>query len=90
MKLFLEKPSKAQFSYLSIIHFMTFLLNTTQNTLEDCVVCDKKITERILKAVGKSYHPKCFTCTSCTKSLDGIPFTLDTANKVHCVECYQV
>lgn len=60
------------------------------NTLEDCVACDQKISERILKAVGKSYHPKCFTCTSCTKKLDGIPFTLDTANKVHCVECYQV
>ena len=61
-----------------------------QNTLEECVKCNKKITERILKAVGKSYHPDCFICTNCNKRLDGVPFTLDGSNKVHCVECYQM
>lgn len=60
------------------------------NTLEDCAYCNQKITERILKAGGKSYHPHCFTCSNCSKTLDGIPFTLDGSNKVHCVECYQV
>ncbi|XP_057304257.1 lipoma-preferred partner homolog isoform X2 [Hydractinia symbiolongicarpus] len=60
------------------------------NSLEDCVVCKEKITERILKAVGSSYHPQCFGCSSCHKNLDGIPFTVDASNAVHCVECYQV
>ncbi|XP_004211219.1 lipoma-preferred partner homolog isoform X1 [Hydra vulgaris] len=61
-----------------------------KNTLEDCVVCKEKITERILRAVGSCYHPSCFTCSSCNKNLDSIPFTLDAANAIHCVECYQL
>uniref|UniRef100_A0AAY5L2K8 LIM domain containing preferred translocation partner in lipoma n=1 Tax=Esox lucius TaxID=8010 RepID=A0AAY5L2K8_ESOLU len=56
------------------------------NTLETCTVCSKPILERILRATGKAYHPHCFVCVVCRRSLDGIPFTVDAANHIHCIE----
>ncbi|KAI1882873.1 hypothetical protein AGOR_G00239390 [Albula goreensis] len=56
------------------------------NTLETCSVCAQPIMERILRATGKAYHPHCFSCVVCHRSLDGIPFTVDAANQIHCIE----
>ncbi|XP_010622425.1 lipoma-preferred partner isoform X1 [Fukomys damarensis] len=56
------------------------------NTLEQCKVCSKPIMERILRATGKAYHPHCFTCVMCHRSLDGIPFTVDAGGLIHCIE----
>ncbi|XP_075901251.1 lipoma-preferred partner [Nelusetta ayraudi] len=56
------------------------------NTLETCTICSKPIMERILRATGKAYHPHCFTCVVCHRSLDGIPFTVDASNHIHCIE----
>ncbi|XP_077998473.1 uncharacterized protein LOC144451487 isoform X2 [Glandiceps talaboti] len=55
-------------------------------TLEKCSVCYEPIMDRILRATGKPYHPRCFTCVECGKSLDGIPFTVDATNQIHCIE----
>ncbi|XP_062853307.1 lipoma-preferred partner [Trichomycterus rosablanca] len=56
------------------------------NTLETCNICSKPIMERILRATGKAYHPHCFTCVVCHRSLDGVPFTVDASNHIHCIE----
>uniref|UniRef100_A0A673X6M9 LIM domain containing preferred translocation partner in lipoma n=1 Tax=Salmo trutta TaxID=8032 RepID=A0A673X6M9_SALTR len=56
------------------------------NTLESCNICSKPIMERVLRATGKAYHPHCFTCVVCQRSLDGIPFTVDAANHIHCID----
>ncbi|KAJ8277061.1 hypothetical protein GJAV_G00071040 [Gymnothorax javanicus] len=55
-------------------------------TLETCSVCGEPIMERILRATERAYHPHCFTCVVCHRCLDGIPFTVDTSNHVHCIE----
>ncbi|XP_068114174.1 zyxin isoform X2 [Hyperolius riggenbachi] len=59
-----------------------------QDTLECCAVCQKKITERVLKAMGKAYHPECFTCAVCHRPLQGEPFIVDQNNLPHCVADY--
>ncbi|XP_074599096.1 thyroid receptor-interacting protein 6-like isoform X2 [Brevipalpus obovatus] len=60
------------------------------NTLEKCCVCNRPIRDRILRATGKPYHSECFTCTVCGKGLEGIPFTVDSANRIHCIEDFNI
>ncbi|KAM4820682.1 thyroid receptor-interacting protein 6 [Thomomys bottae] len=55
-------------------------------TLEKCSTCSQPILDRILRAMGKAYHPGCFTCVVCHRSLDGIPFTVDATSQIHCIE----
>nr|XP_033814016.1 lipoma-preferred partner [Geotrypetes seraphini]XP_033814017.1 lipoma-preferred partner [Geotrypetes seraphini]XP_033814018.1 lipoma-preferred partner [Geotrypetes seraphini]XP_033814019.1 lipoma-preferred partner [Geotrypetes seraphini]XP_033814020.1 lipoma-preferred partner [Geotrypetes seraphini]XP_033814021.1 lipoma-preferred partner [Geotrypetes seraphini]XP_033814022.1 lipoma-preferred partner [Geotrypetes seraphini] len=56
------------------------------HSLEQCSVCTKPIMDRILRATGKAYHPHCFSCVVCYRSLDGIPFTVDASGHIHCIE----
>lgn len=58
------------------------------NTLEKCAVCQQPIMERLLRATGKTFHPKCFTCAKCGKVLEGQPFIVDNESHVYCVDDY--
>lgn len=61
-------------------------LHLFQSTLERCSKCSKPILDRILRAMGKAYHPRCFTCVVCNCCLDGVPFTVDATSQIHCIE----
>uniref|UniRef100_A0A8I4A2D1 Zyxin n=1 Tax=Callithrix jacchus TaxID=9483 RepID=A0A8I4A2D1_CALJA len=58
------------------------------DTLEKCNTCGQPITDRMLRATGKAYHPQCFTCVVCARPLEGTSFIVDQANRPHCVSDY--
>lgn len=66
----------------------SFCENCYMKLLEKCTLCARSITDRILRATGKPFHPECFNCISCAHNLDGIPFTVDASNKIHCINCF--
>ncbi|XP_029920160.1 LIM domain-containing protein 1 [Myripristis murdjan] len=65
-----------------------FLYSGVHPSPEVCNGCGYLITDMVLQALGKSYHPSCFRCVVCRESLEGLPFTVGTDNKVYCVSDY--
>ncbi|XP_060012460.1 zyxin isoform X2 [Lagenorhynchus albirostris] len=58
------------------------------DTLEKCNACGQPITDRMLRATGRAYHPHCFTCVVCACPLEGTAFIVDPASRPHCVPDY--
>ncbi|NXG62717.1 FBLI1 protein, partial [Hemiprocne comata] len=56
-----------------------------QATLEKCAKCRGLITERIVRALGKGYHPSCFSCAACGRAIGTENFAVDEQDEVYCV-----
>ena len=66
-----------------------YFLNGLSENSAMCFNCERPITDMVLQALGKSFHPRCFRCCHCGSCLDGVPFAVDGDNKVFCMEDYQ-
>ncbi|NWX41415.1 FBLI1 protein, partial [Steatornis caripensis] len=56
-----------------------------QATLEKCAKCRGLIAERIVRALGKGYHPGCFSCVACGRAIGAESFAVDERDEVYCV-----
>ncbi|XP_073426308.1 filamin-binding LIM protein 1 [Dendrobates tinctorius] len=59
-----------------------------KETLEKCGKCQSLILQHIVRALGSSYHPECFTCVVCNRTIADESFAVDEYNDVHCAEDY--
>ncbi|NXP09223.1 FBLI1 protein, partial [Thinocorus orbignyianus] len=57
-----------------------------QATLEKCAKCRGLITESIIHALGKGYHPSCFCCAACSRAIGAESFAVDERDEVYCVD----
>jgi len=53
-----------------------------------CARCGRPILTSTLKALDQVYHPECFTCSMCPKSLEGVEFFVTDEKKPMCKDCY--
>ncbi|XP_078414239.1 filamin-binding LIM protein 1 [Cetorhinus maximus] len=60
-----------------------------QDTLERCGKCRKPITDQIIRAIDKAFHPECFTCVVCNRLIGSERFGVNQDNEVHCFEDFQ-
>ncbi|XP_064165772.1 LOW QUALITY PROTEIN: zyxin [Anguilla rostrata] len=58
------------------------------SSLAVCARCNERVTDRVLKAVGQTFHAHCFRCCTCSCSLEGAPFITDDNNNPYCVADY--
>jgi MinD superfamily P-loop ATPase len=56
-----------------------------QDTLEKCGKCGEVVQEHVIRALGKAFHPPCFTCVTCARCISDESFALDSQNQVYCV-----
>ncbi|KAM8840968.1 LIM domain-containing protein 1 isoform 2-T2 [Spinachia spinachia] len=63
-----------------------FLYSGAHPAQEVCNSCGNLIKD---VARGKSYHPSCFRCVICRRSLEAEPFTADTDQQIYCVDDYR-
>ncbi|XP_043355873.1 filamin-binding LIM protein 1 isoform X1 [Dermochelys coriacea] len=57
-----------------------------KDTLEKCAKCQGLILEHIVRALGNGYHPECFMCSVCGRSIGDESFAMNDQNEVHCVD----
>ncbi|NXT90931.1 FBLI1 protein, partial [Anhinga rufa] len=57
-----------------------------QATLEKCAKCQGLIVEHIVRALGKGYHPGCFSCAACGRAIGAESFAVDERDEVYCVD----
>lgn len=60
----------------------------TDHMADTCAKCGEPTQSEHVKAAGSTYHPDCFKCENCDKSLLNKSFSTDDKNTLYCPECY--
>uniref|UniRef100_A0A672JDS9 Filamin binding LIM protein 1 n=1 Tax=Salarias fasciatus TaxID=181472 RepID=A0A672JDS9_SALFA len=59
-----------------------------QAILELCWACGEVITDHVIRALERAYHPLCFTCTTCKKQIGEQAFAQGEVGEVYCLQDY--
>ncbi|XP_068935005.1 filamin-binding LIM protein 1 isoform X1 [Petaurus breviceps papuanus] len=57
-----------------------------QDTLEKCGRCQTVALDHVIRALGQTFHPDCFTCVVCSRRIGDESFALDEQNEVYCLD----
>ncbi|XP_072465092.1 filamin-binding LIM protein 1 isoform X1 [Notamacropus eugenii] len=57
-----------------------------QDTLEKCGRCQAVVLDHVIRALGQTFHPECFTCVVCSRCIGDESFALDEQNEVYCLD----
>ncbi|KAM3824153.1 filamin-binding LIM protein 1 isoform 2-T3 [Vipera latastei] len=61
------------------------LCTACYQTLEKCDACQAVILHEIVWALGKGYHPECFTCVACSRQIGSDAFAVDDNHQALCL-----
>nr|XP_019957090.1 PREDICTED: filamin-binding LIM protein 1 [Paralichthys olivaceus] len=59
-----------------------------QASLELCWSCGEVITDHVIRALERAYHPSCFTCTTCKQKIGEQAFAQGEVGEVYCLQDY--
>ncbi|XP_040889515.1 filamin-binding LIM protein 1 isoform X2 [Toxotes jaculatrix] len=59
-----------------------------QASLELCWACGEVITDHVIRALERAYHPPCFICTTCKKQIGEQAFAQGEVGEVYCLQDY--
>ncbi|KAF0034914.1 hypothetical protein F2P81_012672 [Scophthalmus maximus] len=59
-----------------------------QASLELCWACGEVITDHVIHALERAYHPSCFTCTTCKQQIGEQAFAQGEVGEVYCLRDY--
>ncbi|XP_037535428.1 filamin-binding LIM protein 1 [Nematolebias whitei] len=59
-----------------------------QASLELCWACGEAITDQIIRALERAYHPPCFTCKTCKQQIGEQAFAQGEVGEVYCLQDY--
>ncbi|XP_076003177.1 filamin-binding LIM protein 1 [Genypterus blacodes] len=59
-----------------------------QASLELCWACGEAITQHVIRALERAYHPSCFTCATCNAQIGEQRFAQGEVGEVYCLQDY--
>lgn len=59
-----------------------------QASLELCWACGEAITDHVIRALERAYHPSCFTCATCKQQIGEQAFAQGEVGEVYCLQDY--